>query len=52
MLEIINYKGYEITHEKINNIRLLKHNAFKWRYVFYTKKQALDNFVELLKSSK
>ena len=52
MLEIINYKGHEITHEKINNIRLLKCKGFKWRYVFYTKKQALNNFVELLNSSK
>ena len=52
MLEIITYKGYEITHEKINNIRLLKCNGFKWRYIFYTKKQALNNFVELLNSSK
>lgn len=51
MLEIINHKGYQISHEKINNIRLLKCNGFKWRYVFYTKKQALNNFVELLNSN-
>jgi hypothetical protein len=45
------YKGYEITIEKTRNgMLILKANDFKFRYMFFTEKEAIKNFVQLLNS--
>ena len=53
MIKTKYYKGYLITIEKSKSgLLTLKNNDFKFRYVFYTEKEALKNFVKLLNSLK
>lgn len=53
MIKTKYHKGYSITIEKTKKGMLtLKNNGFKFRYVFYTEKDALNNFIKILKSYK
>ena len=45
------YKGHEVTIEKTKTgMLILRSNDFKFRYMFFTEKEAIKNFVQLLNS--
>lgn len=53
MIKTKYYKGYLITIEKSKSgLLTLRNNDFKFKYLFYTEKEALNNFIKLLKSIK
>ena len=57
MIKTVNYKGYELTIDKNKNNGTLVISTyisgfgrFKWSYIFYTEKEAKNEFIKLIKT--